>query len=293
MISVKGALFVILAIFAAVFVVYWVLTERRKNSGSGLPNAVEFLLGFVTNFFDTLGIGSFAPTTSVFKLRRMVPDEHIPGTMNIGHCLPSMTQAFIFIAIIQVDMTTLILMIVAAVAGAWLGAGVVAGWPRRKVQIGMGFALLAAATLFTMTNLELFPAGGNTLDLQGARLWGGLIGNFALGALMTIGIGLYGPCMILVALLGMDPKAAFPIMMGACAFLMPVASIQFLRKGAYEPRPALGLLMGGVPAVLLAAYVVKELPLTYVRWLVVLVVVYAAGMMLRSAFTSAAADSKA
>ena len=291
MISVKAALFVALAILGGVFVVYWFVTERRKGANSGLPNALEFILGFVTNFFDTLGIGSFAPTTSVFKLRKMVPDEHIPGTMNIGHCLPSMTQAFIFIAIIQVDMTTLILMISAAVAGAWLGAGVVAGWPRRKVQIGMGFALLAAATLFTMTNLELFPAGGNTLDLQGTRLWGGLIGNFALGALMTIGIGLYGPCMILVALLGMDPKAAFPIMMGACAFLMPVASIQFLRKGAYEQRQALGLLMGGIPAVLLAAYVVKELPLTYVRWLVVVVVLYTAGMMLRSAFGSSAPKS--
>jgi len=289
MISAKLALFLVLGVFGIVFVVYWFLTERRKSAGNGLPNAVEFILGFVTNFFDTLGIGSFAPTTSVFKLRRMVPDEHIPGTMNIGHCLPSMTQAFIFIAIIQVDMTTLILMIVAAVAGAWLGAGIVAGWPRRKVQIGMGFALLAAATLFTMTNLELFPAGGNTLDLQGPRLWGGIIGNFALGALMTIGIGLYGPCMILVALLGMDPKAAFPIMMGACAFLMPVASIQFLRKGAYEQRQALGLLLGGIPAVLLAAYVVKELPLTYVRWLVVLVVLYTAGTMLRSAFSESKA----
>lgn len=291
MISVKAALFAALAIFGGVFVVYWFFAERRKGARVELPNAVEFILGFVTNFFDTLGIGSFAPTTSVFKLRKMVPDEHIPGTMNIGHCLPSMTQAFIFIAIIQVDMTTLILMIVAAVAGAWLGAGIVAGWPRRKVQIGMGFALLAAATLFTMTNLELFPAGGNTLDLQGARLWGGLIGNFALGALMTIGIGLYGPCMILVALLGMDPKAAFPIMMGACAFLMPVASIQFLRKGAYEQRQALGLLLGGIPAVLLAAYVVKELPLTYVRWLVVVVVLYTAGMMLRSAFVDGNAKS--
>jgi uncharacterized membrane protein YfcA len=284
MISIKAALFLALAVVASVFVGYWFLAARRARAGARWPIALEFLLGFATNFFDTLGIGSFAPTTSVFKLRRMVPDEHIPGTLNIGHCLPAVTQAFIFIAIIQVDMSTLLLMIAAAVAGAWLGAGIVAGWPRRNVQIGMGFALLAAATVFTMTNLGLFPAGGNTLDLQGGRLWGGLIGNFALGALMTIGIGLYGPCMILVSLLGMDPKAAFPIMMGACAFLMPVASIQFIRKGAFEQRQALGLVLGGIPAVFLAAYVVKELPLTAVRWLVVIVVLYTAAMMLRSAF---------
>jgi len=283
MISAKAAaLFVVLGILGAIFVFYWFHAERGKGRG-GLPNALEFILGFVTNFFDTLGIGSFAPTTSVFKLRHIVPDEHIPGTMNIGHCLPTLTEAFIFIAIIQVDMNTLILLIGAAVAGAWLGAGIVAGWPRRKVQVGMGLALLAAATLFTMTNLGLFPAGGNTLDLQGARLWGGLIGNFALGALMTIGIGLYGPCMILISLLGMDPKAAFPIMMGACAFLMPVASIQFLRKGSYSQRPALGLTLGGIPGVLGAAFIVKEMKLEYVRWLVVLVVLYTAATMLRSA----------
>ena len=117
----------------------------------------------MTNFFDTLGIGSFAPTTSMFKLNRLVPDEKIPGTLNVGHALPTIAQAFIFIAIVEVDMTTLIGMIAASVAGAWLGAGVVAAWPRRRVQVGMGLALLAAATFFAMTNLGLFPSGGDTL----------------------------------------------------------------------------------------------------------------------------------
>lgn len=284
MISVKAALFLVLGVFAAVYVGYWVLTVRRTQGKREFPTLWEMLLGMVTNFFDTLGIGSFAPTTSVFKFFKMVPDEKIPGTLNAGHCLPTLTEAFIYIAIIQVDMTTLVAMIAAAVAGAWLGAGVVAGWPRRNVQIGMGLALLAAAVLFTMTNLGLFPGGGNTLDLTGGRLWGGLIGNFALGALMTIGVGLYGPCMILVALLGMDPKAAFPIMMGACAFLMPGASIQFIRKGAFNHRQALGLALGGIPGVLLAAYVFTSLPVTYVRWLVAAVVLYTSAMMLRSAY---------
>jgi uncharacterized membrane protein YfcA len=159
----------------------------------------------------------------------------------------------------------------------------VAGLPRRRVQIGMGAALLAAASFFAMTNLGLFPEGGATLGLGSPLLWVGLAGNFLLGALMTLGIGLYAPCMILVALLGMNPKAAFPIMMGSCAFLMPIGSLRFIRRGSYSLAPAVGLALGGIPAVLVAAFVVKSLPLTALRWLVVAVVVYAAVAMLRSA----------
>jgi uncharacterized membrane protein YfcA len=90
--------------------------------------------------------------------------------------------------------------------------------------------------------------------------------------------------MILVSLLGMNPQAAFPIMMGSCAFLMPVASAKFLEARSYSVRPALGLALGGIPAVLIAAFIVKSLPLTLVRWLVVVVVTYSAIMMLRSAY---------
>jgi uncharacterized membrane protein YfcA len=168
----------------------------------------------------------------------------------------------------------------------------VAAWPRRNVQIGMGVALLAAGTFFVMANLGLFPSGGNTLDLTGGRLTLGLAGNAVLGALMTLGIGLYAPCMILVSLLGMNPKAAFPIMMGSCAFLMPVGGIRFIAKGSYSLGPAIGLALGGVPGVLVAAFIVKSLPLETVRWLVVVVVLYAAAAMLYSAFSEKARPDK-
>jgi uncharacterized membrane protein YfcA len=182
----------------------------------------------------------------------------------------------IYTSIIEVDLVTLFSMIAASVLGAWLGAGVVARWPRRNVQIGMGAALLVAAALMLMTQLNLFPAGGATLGVRGVRLAIGIGGNFVLGALMTLGIGLYAPCMILVSLLGMNPKAAFPIMMGSCAFLMPVGSLRFIREQSYSLRAALGLAVGGIPGVLLAAYIIKELPLYAVRWLVIVVVVYTA-----------------
>jgi len=262
-----------------------------EAKADGFPNLLQLVMGFVTNFFDTLGIGSFAPTTAAFKFLKMVPDRLIPGTLNVGHTLPTITQAFIYTTIIEIDMTTLILMIAAAVAGSWLGSGVVASWPKRKVQIGMGSALLAAAALFTYKNLPSITgqpnllSGGElgTTDLEGMRLVIGIVGNFALGALMTLGIGMYAPCMILVGLLGMSPAAAFPIMMGSCAFLMPIASARFVEKQAYALKPSLGLAIGGIPAVLIAALIVKSMDVTTMRWLVVVVVTIAATMMLRSA----------
>jgi uncharacterized membrane protein YfcA len=273
----KDLLFVGLA---AVLVVYGVAVAR---GGLVRPTSFQAVIGFVTAFFDTLGIGSFATTTTVFRLRGMVPVKLIPGTLNVGHTLPTITQAFIYTRIVPVESKTLVLMIAAAVVGSWLGAGVVVRWPRRKIQIGMGLALLGAAGLMLMTELDLFPGGGNTLGLSGERLAIGLTGNFVLGVLMMLGIGLYAPCMILVSLLGMNPTAAFPIMMSSCAFLMPVSSVRFVRTRTYHVQAALGLALGAVPAVLIAAFLVRSLPLGAVRWLVVFVVVYTAANMLLTA----------
>jgi uncharacterized membrane protein YfcA len=280
----KTYLLVAVVLFMLLFIAAWVKFGRNAAADDrGPPGLGQLLIGFGTNFFDTLGIGSFAPTTSLFKFTRAVPDEKIPGTLNVGHTLPTMVQALIFTKIVAVEFTTLIVMIAASVLGAWLGAGVVARLPRRAIQLGMGAALLVAALLFTLTNLGIVAGGGEAIGLEGGLLLLGAVGNFALGALMTLGIGLYGPCLVMISLLGMNPKAAFPIMMGSCAFLMVVAGIRFLQAGAYRQRPALGLSIGGVPAVLIAALIVKSLPLHTVRWLVAAVVLYTAIVMIRSA----------
>ena len=288
----KSILLIALGLSAAMYIAFLVadLVRRRRvqrASGSAVesdrPTVAGICVGFFTNFFDTLGIGSYATTTSIFRFWRMVPDERIPGTMNIGHTLPTIVEAFIFTQIVPIDPRTLILMIAAAVAGAWLGAGVVASWPRRAVQVGMGWALFGFAAIQLARLLSFTPAGGTALALSGTQLGIAITVNFVLGALMTLGIGLYAPCMILVSFLGMNPTAAYPVMMGSCAFLMPVASIRFLRSGRFDPRALLGLLVGGVPAVLIAAFVVKALPLATVQWLVLVVVVYTAASLLRTA----------
>src|SRR5262249_30178104 len=153
----------------------WIVTVVR--GGWVMPNLFQLSVGFVTAGLDTLGIGSFATTTAVFKLRNVVPVKLMPGTLNVGHTLATIAQAFIYTRLVPVDTTTLVLMIAAACLGAWLGAGFIVHWDRRRIQIGMGFALAGAATVLLLQQLDLFPAGGATLDLRGVRLAIGLTGN--------------------------------------------------------------------------------------------------------------------
>jgi uncharacterized membrane protein YfcA len=248
------------------------------------------LIGFVVNFFDVLGIGAFAPQTALLKFTKQTEDKLIPGTMNVANTLPVLLQALIFITIIEVDPLTLILMLVSAAVGAIVGAGIVAKLSERKIRLTMGFALLVTATFMFLRNMEWIQGGGDAIGLYGGKLVIAIIANFFLGALMTAGIGLYAPCMALVFALGMSPAVAFPIMMGSCAFLMPPASIRFIREGAYNRKAAVAMAIPGVVAVLIAAFIVKSLPLDILRWVVIVVILYTALVMLRAAFVTA--DSK-
>ena len=277
-----------ISLLAVWYVWRWISLERGRG-GIGEANkwtslrTGDVIIGFITLFFDTLGIGAFAPTIAIFKLKRRMPDERIPGTLNAGHSLPAVAEALIFIAIVRVDLRTLIGMIVASMLGASFGVRIVFHLPRRGIQLAMGVALLIAALLSFAKNLQWMPTGGDAWGLQGAVLFFAVAVSFLLGALMMVGVGYFAPCLILLSLLGMNPLAAFPIMMGACAFLMPIGGASFIRSGLYDRRTSLGLTLGGVPGVLVAAYVVKSLPLQWLRWLVVLVVLYAACLMLVSA----------
>ena len=294
----KVLLLASLVVIVVFYGLYWYFTVRRQRAAGGhrgdlIPQPIALAISFIANFFDTLGIGSYATTTSMFRFWNVVRDEKIPGTLNVGYVLPTVVQALIYITIVEVEFVTLIAIIGAAVAGAWLGAGVVAGLPRRQVQIGMGFALLGAATLMLLSLLGIGPPPGTALGVAGAKLGLAIVISAVLGALMMLGIGYYAPCLIMISLIGMNPTAAFPIMMGACAFLMPVGSLQFIRKQSYDLRAAIGLMVGGPLAVLIAAFIVRSLPLNYVRWGVIAIVVYTAIGMLRTAAQERAAKAPA
>ena len=279
----KSILIFLLIVIAIVYHAFWYVTERARRHGTLRPTPVALGAAFIANFFDTLGIGSFATTTSMSKLWNIMPDEKIPGTLNVGYVMATVVQAVIFMTIVEVEFTTLLCIISAAVLGAFLGAGVVSGFSRRQVQIGMGLALLGASALMVLSLSGQGPAPGVALGLSGPKLGIAIVISTVLGALMMLGIGFYGPCLIMISLLGMDPRASYPIMMGACAFLMPSGSIQFIRKGSYDVRTAIAFLIAGPLAVLIAAPLVDAIPLFYLRILVLVVVLYTAIRMLRSA----------
>ncbi|MGD9632495.1 MAG: TSUP family transporter [Pirellulales bacterium] len=288
--STKVILLVVLGLVAAAYAFLW-YAAAGAAANRCRPGRYALFVGFVTNFFDALGVGSFATTTALYRLQRTVADEHLPGTLNVGHCLPTVVQAFVFVSIVEVDERTLIFMILAGILGAWLGAGIVTRLSRRAIQAGLGTALLAAAALMFVRLIGFVPGGGDALALNGSRLAIGMSGNFVFGGLMMIGVGAYAPIMIMVSLLGMNPKTAFPIMMGSCAFLTPVGSLRFLRAGNYDLAAAVGLTLGGIPAVLIAAFLIRELPLDAVRWAVIAIALVTALGLLRDALKSKSAAS--
>ena len=284
-----------LAASGLVLIIRWVMAAKPAVPGQSgsTPTALQLLIGFVTNFFDTLGIGSFAPTTALFRLLRIVPDELIPGTLVVGHALPVVTQALFFVSAVAVDPRQMTALIVACVAGGWLGAGVVASLSRRAVQLGMGCALLTAAAFMLLGMLGQFPAGGSALALTPGAFIIAVVINFILGGLVTLGIGNYAPSLIMFSLLGLDPRAAFPIMMGSGAFVATIAGLRFIRASRFHGRASVGLTAGGIPGVIVAAWLVQSLPLEALRWLVLVVVAYAAVTLLRAGLrgSTSVADS--
>ena len=270
--GVLGLLGVVTAGFASIFFKDIYINRKKLEKQTNFGLNVGF--GFVTDFFDTLGIGNFAPTTALFRGFKQVKDLVLPGTLNVSHTIPVVLEAFLFLTVIKVEFVTLVAMIAAAVIGAVLGAGLVIKFPERAIQFIMGFALLITCLFMICGQMGWIKdlGTGESIGLKGIKLIIGVAVNFILGALMTVGVGLYAPCMALVYILGMTPKVAFPIMMGSCAFLMPPASAKFIKAGAYNKKASLGITSGGIFGVLLAVYIVKSLPLNLLTWLVICVI---------------------
>ena len=263
---------------------------KHKNNLEPVSWVKTGIIGFVVNFFDVLGIGAFAPQTALLKFTKQTEDRVLPGTLNVANTLPVLIQAIIFITVIEVEPITLILMLLAAAAGAVWGAGIVSKLSEKNIRLTMGIALFITACFMFAGKMNWIQGGGTAIGLYNIKLAIAVFVNFILGALMTAGIGLYAPCMALVFALGLSPIVAFPIMMGSCAFLMPPASVKFIREGAYNRKAAMAMALPGMIAVLIAALIVKSLPLDTLRWVVMVVILYTSAVMLRAAFAARKMD---
>lgn len=251
------------------------------------------LVGALANFFDTLGLSSFAIETSLFKNFNLVSDEKLPGTLNVGATIPTLVQACIFIAAVEVEPLTLFSMIAAALAGAVVGAGLISKLPKKTIQLAMGIALFSMAVILLAGQLKILPeVGGDAMGLHGTKLIIAICGNFLFGALNTLGIGLFAPCMTMVYMLGMSPIAAFPIMMGSCALLLPFAGMKFIKEDSHSAQGSMAVNVMGPIGVLIAAYVVGSMDVYMLKWLLIFVVVYTTFMMFKSYKESVANEDK-
>jgi uncharacterized membrane protein YfcA len=249
------------------------------------PTAETMALGAVVCFFDTLGIGSFAPSTAWLKFRRLVPDRLIPPTILVGLTVAAVLESIIFLIRlgVKVDPVLLVGCVLACLMGGLLGAPLVHRTRVWIVQLIVAIGLLLAAIAYAMTNLHLFPGGGTAASLPLALTILAIVANFVFGVLLNYGVGNYAPTLVVLSLMGMDPRLCFPIMAGAAALMGSGAGIRHIHTGNLDLRVVLGLTIGGIPAVIVAAYIVVTMPLELLRWLVLVVVLYAASIMLRAA----------
>ena len=253
---------------------------------------VTAIIGFVANFLDTLGIGSFAPSSAAFKMTKSVDDALVPGTLNVGDTIPVCVEAFLFFGIVEMDILTLVLMLIAAVLGSIVMAGIVTKFDRKKVRYALFVGLFLLATVVLMRNLGVGPFGtqGEALGLTGIKLVIAVVGNFVFGALMSIGVGLYAPCMAMVLALGMNSNCAFPAMMGSCAFLMAFGNgPKFIKEARFDPVASWTQAIGGTIGVFVAYLFVKSLPIDTLTKVIVVVVYITAFLYLKDAIKKGSA----
>lgn len=284
--SAATILLIIMWVFAAVFFVVLVkdvVAHRDELDKSKMGYNV--IVSMIANFFDTLGIGSYAIATSAWKFNKAVDDDLIPGTLNVAFGIPICVEATIFIQRIDMDPLTLVLMIAASIVGSVIGARIISRLDIMKIRVVMGVALIlvAAITLCKINEVGPFGILGTARGLTGGLLAVGVIANFILGILMTAGIGLYAPCMAIVLLLGMSADVAFPVMMGSCAYLCPACGITFIKEGKYNRASTIPMIISGAIGVLIAGFIVTSLPLTVLTYLVCVVMVICAVMFFHDA----------
>ena len=249
--------------------------------------ATGFWIGLLTDMLDTMGIGSFATTTTFYKMTHLVEDDRkIPGTMNAIHAIPVLLQAFCFITVVKVEASTLIPMAIASFIGALVGPLLTKNWNTRTIQRILGTLLIIAA-FFIIYRLVFNPGSDNSTAIHGlSGIWLviGILYNFIIGILMTLGLGNYAPELIFFSLMGLSPAIAMPVMMLDAAMIMTASATQFIREKRVAWEGSAGMVLGGIIGVLIAVRFLTSLDLNVLKQFVVLIVLFTGGMMIRASF---------
>lgn len=256
------------------------LKHRKEAWAEPGNNLFLALWGALCFFMSTFGISDFALSTVLYRARKFLDDKKLPGTLNTQCAIPVAVMALAYISSIKVEPMTLVLCIAAQMIGAYIGPRFVVKLPAATIRKFMGIGLCLAAAFILAGKFNLVPSGGDATGLHGGKLIAA-IGLLALyGALNNVGIGSYAPTMATIYAMGVNPAVAFPIMMGACTFSVPLGAMEFVRLGQYGRKITFFSSIFGIAGVLSAVYIVKGLNLSMLQWVVAAVVLYAGTTML-------------
>lgn len=284
----------VIIVLTVIFLVYFFSdlfkNDEAKASLKDKKNWVNLsIAGVVTQFFDYMGIGSYATLTAWFKFTKAVPDRLIPGTLNTCTIFTMTFMTVATVTTIEIAPATLWTGCICAGLGGFLGAGIISKLNVNAIRWGMGIALIIVAAIIALRQLGFMPGGGEAIGIYGGKLVILGIVAFILGALMTIGIGLYAPMMACAFMLGLSPLVAYPLFMGSCAVMIPIAGLRFVRECKkqkrlqYDYKAFICISVAGAVGVLIGLFVITSLPLDVIKWLVAGVLVVTAVMMFKSA----------
>ena len=270
---------------ALAILVYAIVLTRTAIAHRATPRPEALMLGAVVNFFDTFGISSFAQTTAWMKFRRMVPDRLIPPTMIAGLTPPAMAESIIFLILLGVRVDPVLLFggAMATFVGGIIGAPLVVRARAWIVQGTVAIGLTMAGIAFVLALLGKLPVGGTASGLPPFLTIVAIALSFVLGFLANFGVGNYAPTLAILSLMGMDPHYCFPIMASGASLMGAGSSMRFIKVPELDLRVVVGLTLGGIPAVLVAALIVKQMNVDILRYVITVVVFYTAAVMARSA----------
>ena len=265
--------------------IYAITLTRMAVSHRAMPMPEAMLTGAVVNFFDTFGISSFAQTTAWMKFRKMVPDRLIPPTMIAGLTPPAMAESIIFLILlgVRVDPVLLFGAAMATFVGGVVGAPLVVRARAWIVQMIVAIGLTMAGIAYVLGFLGLLPVGGTAAGLPMGLTIVAIAISFVLGLLANFGVGNYAPSLAILSLMGMDPHYCFPIMASGASLMGAGSSMRFIKVPEIDLKIVVGLALGGIPAVLIAALIVKKMDVVVLRYVITAVVFYTAVVMARSA----------
>ncbi len=265
------AIAIVLTILVLILFFYNWHNERL----SSLSQIKIAFIGFVSNFLDTIGIGSFAIIIAIRNLLGIMPDDvRLIGTMNIQAMVTALVQALIFLHFIPLDIITLLVSIAMIALGGFLSGLIAVRIDKKIVHIVMLIAFIITGVLLFLSQINVLEIGGTGTAIRGTKLIIFAIFMLVSGTLPAFGVGYYSLIKASIFLFGVNPIVSFPIMASASAFQMPVTSATFIVKGKFYFKSTIILAIFGTLGVFMAVPIITAVNTYTLKWILLGIVIY-------------------